>query len=172
MRLFREQGYAATTVQQITEAAEVSESTFYRFFPSKRELVLTDELDPQFVQAVLDQPAQLDALAAIRNGLREVLSGLTGEQEQRQRDRLGLLLAVPELRAAMIEQLIGGMGLLADVVARRTGRSAHSPEARTLAGAVIGAALSAVYADGDEPQGDLAAKVDEAMAWLARGLTF
>ena len=29
MRLFREQGYEATTVQQIIDAVEVSESTFF-----------------------------------------------------------------------------------------------------------------------------------------------
>jgi transcriptional regulator GlxA family with amidase domain len=35
LRLFREQGYEATTVEQIAEAAEVSHSTFFRYFPTK-----------------------------------------------------------------------------------------------------------------------------------------
>jgi AcrR family transcriptional regulator len=33
LRLFLDQGYAATTVQQIIEAADVSESTFFRVLP-------------------------------------------------------------------------------------------------------------------------------------------
>ena len=36
MRLFREQGYDATTVEQIAAAAGVSHMTFFRNFPPRR----------------------------------------------------------------------------------------------------------------------------------------
>ena len=42
LRLFSEQGYAETSVEQIAAAAEVSPSTFFRYFPSKEEVVLAD----------------------------------------------------------------------------------------------------------------------------------
>jgi len=45
LRLFRDQGYGATTVEQIAEAAEVSPATFYRYFPTKEDVVLQDDLD-------------------------------------------------------------------------------------------------------------------------------
>jgi AcrR family transcriptional regulator len=35
MRLFREQGYEATTIEQIAAAAEVAPSTCFRYFPAK-----------------------------------------------------------------------------------------------------------------------------------------
>jgi len=37
LALIRKQGYAATTVDQICDAAEISESTFFRYFPAKPE---------------------------------------------------------------------------------------------------------------------------------------
>jgi AcrR family transcriptional regulator len=34
-RLFRQQGFQATTVEQVAAAAEVSPATFFRYFPTK-----------------------------------------------------------------------------------------------------------------------------------------
>lgn len=36
LRLFREQGYKSTTVEQIAEAAEISYSTFFATFQARR----------------------------------------------------------------------------------------------------------------------------------------
>ena len=43
-RLIEENGYAATTVEQIAEAAEVSPSTFFRYFPTKESVLLADDI--------------------------------------------------------------------------------------------------------------------------------
>lgn len=45
MHLFEKQGYAATTVAQIADAADVSHTTFFRYFQSKEQVVLSDDLD-------------------------------------------------------------------------------------------------------------------------------
>jgi hypothetical protein len=65
-RPFQEQGYDATTVQQIIEEAEVSESTFFRYFPTKSDVVLMDDLDPLIVEALQRQPEELSVLQALR----------------------------------------------------------------------------------------------------------
>src|SRR2546421_13120887 len=40
-KLFVEQGYEATTTAQIAEAAEVSSSTFFKYFPTKADVVFS-----------------------------------------------------------------------------------------------------------------------------------
>ncbi|OYD67968.1 TetR family transcriptional regulator [Rhodococcus sp. OK302] len=52
LRLFQERGYDATTVQQIIDACEISESTFFRYFPAKADVVLADDFDPLIVEAL------------------------------------------------------------------------------------------------------------------------
>ena len=59
LRLFREQGYQRTTVEQIAAAAEVSPSTFFRYFPTKEDLVLQDDMDTRLVEAFERQPPGL-----------------------------------------------------------------------------------------------------------------
>ena len=65
LRLFRDQGYTATTVEQIAAAAEVSPSTFFRYFPTKEDLVLQDDMDTRLIEALEQQPPDLGAVAAI-----------------------------------------------------------------------------------------------------------
>jgi AcrR family transcriptional regulator len=71
--LFEEQGYEATTIDQIAERAEVAPATLFRYFPSKAELLVggNNETLPAIVQAVLDRPADDDGMAAIRHAIVE-----------------------------------------------------------------------------------------------------
>src|SRR5215469_7353234 len=72
LRLFQQQGYDATTVEQIAEAAEISPSTFFRYFPTKEDVVLYDDVDPILFAAFEAQPAELNPIQAMRRALREV----------------------------------------------------------------------------------------------------
>ena len=170
LRLFREQGYDATTVQQIIEEAEVSERTFFRYFPTKGVVVLWDPFDPLIVEEFQQQPPELSPVQAVRAAFRTVFGQLSTQAVSEQRDRIQLILSVPELRAAMMDQFASEMGVLAQALAERTGRRPGDMGVRTLAGAVIGAAVAAVFAVADEPTANPATLLDEAMAHLEAGL--
>lgn len=170
LHLFTTQGYDETTVQQIIAEVEVSESTFFRYFPTKGDVVLTDDFDPVIVAAFQRQPPELTPIAALRAAFHEAFGQLTQEEVSAQSARMHLVLAVPELRAAMLDQFAQAMGLLAEVLAERSGRSANDMVVRTLAGAVVGAAMAVMFAMLDDPSADLALLFDQAMQHLEDGL--
>ena len=172
LRLFHEQGYAATTVDQIAEAAEVSPSTFFRYFATKDDVVLYDDFDPLVVEAVLAQPADVKPIAAIRNALREVFTRVTTEDWAQERQRQQLLQTVPELRAKVLQQYAQTVRLVTEVVAEREGLAPDNFSARVLAGAVVGTALAAtvrILEGGLHDLTDLD-QVDEALTLLENGL--
>jgi AcrR family transcriptional regulator len=171
MRLFAEQGYAATTVDQIAEAAEVSPSTFFRYFPTKEDVVLTDDYDPALIAAVRDQPAGVPPVEAIRRGIREVFDRMPPEEWEREQARQRMVRTVPELRARTKHQYTEMIGVLAAVVAERAGRPADDFGARVVAGAVLGAVLAAIPDGMASPvAGEDLGRLDEALTLLQRGL--
>jgi AcrR family transcriptional regulator len=170
LRLFREQGYDATTVNQIADSAEISPSTFFRYFPTKEDLVLWDEFDPLIIEAFRAQPAELSPIAALRAAMRDAFAPLTAAERAELRERIGLLMAIPPLRATLLDEISGPMRLLADAVAERTARRPDDPAIRTLVGAVIGVGLAAAFAAHDDTDADIISLLDQAMAHLEAGL--
>lgn len=171
LRLFRDQGYDATTVQQIIAEAEVSESTFFRYFPTKADVVLSDDFDPLLVGAFRAQPGELSSIGALRAAFHAVYGRLSVEEMSAQWERVHLVLSVPELRATMFSQLASGISLLADVVAERTGCAPGDIGVLSLAGAVIGAFVAVMFSIADDPNANIGSLLDETMAHLEAGFT-
>ncbi|WP_373864590.1 acyl-CoA-like ligand-binding transcription factor [Nocardia vaccinii] len=139
MRLFREQGYAETTVEQIAEAADISPSTFFRYFPSKEQVAIADDLDPLMIRAVEAQPADLSPLRAFVRATIEVFESLEPDDLEFEYQRMTLIYTVPELASVIARETERNVRLVARLVADRTGRSADELEVRAFAGAMIGA---------------------------------
>jgi AcrR family transcriptional regulator len=169
LRLFIEQGYDATTVEQIAAAADVSQSTFFRYFPAKEDTLRYDRLDPILLEAFVRQPRELTPLQAVRNAMREVLGSLRAEESELERARQRLLLSVPELRAKLFEQLGEAVVQLNAAVAERVGRTPDDFAVQTWSGAVVGIALSTFFSSRRDPD-DFMAALDRGLALLDAGL--
>jgi len=71
LELFAEQGYEETSVEQIVLRADVSASTFFRYFGTKADIIL-NEHDSQLWQlcaAIRNQPREVRGLEAVRRAL-------------------------------------------------------------------------------------------------------
>src|SRR6516164_10407376 len=104
LRLFREQGYQRTTVEQIASAAEVSPSTFFRYFPTKEDLVLQDDMDTRMLEAFERQPSDLSPLSAVRAAVREMFDSYTEADLETLGETTVLTLTVPEVRARAMDE--------------------------------------------------------------------
>ncbi len=142
-RLIDENGYAATTVEQIAEAAEVSPSTFFRYFPSKESLLLADDLDPLILAAFEAQPPDLSLIQAFRRSYEAVMAHLPSDQLEFENTRQRLMFSIPELKAAMYDEYYRTVNVMAEAISRRIGRPASDFEVRVFVGALTGAMMAA-----------------------------
>ena len=170
LRLFKKQGYEATTVEQIAEAAEVSHMTFFRYFSTKQDVVLHDALDPLAIAALEAQPVELSPVEALRRAVREVYAGLSPDEVAAQLERQVLIRATPELWTGMLNDVTGALGMFCDAIARRTGRKADDIAVLTLAGAVFGAGIAVWLSRPADEMDDYLELFDAALAQLEAGL--
>jgi AcrR family transcriptional regulator len=174
LRLFRDQGYTATTVEQIAAAAEVSPSTFFRYFPTKEDLVLQDDMDTRLIEALEQQPPDLGAVAAVRAATKQVFASYTAADVDVLRETARLTMTVPEVRARAMDEFARSIAVVAEAVARRAGRPADDLAVRTVAGAIIGVIMAITLPwEGWTEQAsfeDSFARIDEALALLEAGL--
>jgi AcrR family transcriptional regulator len=141
LRLFAAHGYAETTIEAIAEAAAISPRTFFRYFPSKEDVVLWDEYDPRLGELIEARPADEPPIESIRALIRETLSGLQRRDREQLLARVRLLSSVPELRARFFEAQSGGAKMISAALAPRP----NLPDERQLR--LTAAALSAVVTD-------------------------
>lgn len=170
-RLIEEQGYEATTIEQIAEAAEVSPSTVFRYFATKEDIVLTDEYDPVMEAALRSRPADEPPLESLRLMMREALGRFITTDDEELRQRTRLMVEIPAIRARMTETMSNTARTLAQVLADRTGRDPDDLRVRIFVAAVLGALCEVTLYWGEHGmRGDLLAMIDEALEALGNGL--
>jgi AcrR family transcriptional regulator len=78
LELFRERGYDRTTAAEIAERAGVTERTFFRYFPDKREVLFDGaaKLRAALLASIADAPDGLGPLDTLFRAFRSVRSAL------------------------------------------------------------------------------------------------
>ena len=142
-RLIEADGYAATTVEQIAEAAEVSPSTFFRYFPTKESVLLADDMDPLIMDTLAAQPPDLSPLQALRRAYQVTMDNMSEDQREFEDARQRLMFSIPELKAAMYDEYNRTITSIAEAIGARIGRDAEDFELQVFAGALAGAIMAA-----------------------------
>jgi AcrR family transcriptional regulator len=174
MDLFGRHGFDGTTVEEIADACEVSPRTFFRYFPTKEDVLFADaDARRERLLAVLaDQPSRMPTFAALEAAMRALaLDYLDDRAALVARSRI--LDGSPQLQAYKAESQRGWEAAVVDALERRTAEHGV-PAARedlqlltAVATAALRVSLDAWVAHADGP--DLDALLDRAFGRLASG---
>jgi AcrR family transcriptional regulator len=169
-RLFAEQGYDETTVEQIAAAAEVSPSTFFRYFPVKEDVVLSDEYDPLIAAAIAARPADESIVDSMRVATGLLVRQMYESEHAEVLQRMRLVRDVPAIRARMGENIGAESELLVGALAQRSGRPPDL-RMRVVVGALFGgwhaALMHWVETGGVEPLPEL---LERSLTMMSEGL--
>lgn len=166
LRLFAEHGYDGTTMEDVARAAEMSVSTVFRYFPTKEDLVITDDFGPRIAEAFIAQPAELSPIKALRAAFQELLADVSEADLAAKHQRELLAISVPQLWTASLDSINNAVALLRDLVAQRAGRATDDVAVRSAASAAFGVMLAVWLEWADQPDMDAAAVLDARLAEL------
>ncbi|MFF5843637.1 TetR/AcrR family transcriptional regulator [Streptomyces massasporeus] len=169
--LIEEQGYDATTIEQIADRAEVSPSTVFRYFPAKEDIVVTDAWDPVMTAELRARPADEPWAGTLRHVMRTALDQALAEEPTVTRLRTRLGVEVPAVRARMLENAAATGRLLRDALAERSGLDPDSLELRVFTMSVMGGLMEASHYWAETGhRDDIRDLVDRALDVLEHGL--
>jgi mycofactocin system transcriptional regulator len=170
LRLFTDQGFDSTTIEQIAAEAGVSKRTFFRYFGSKAS-VLWSEFDREvdIIRAALAAvPASVPMMDAIRRAV--VSANYYGPQDVTElRLRMNLIGNVPALQPSTAVHYDAWERAISDFAATRLGEPADSLYPLAVGRATLAACRAAYDRWSARADADLTVYLDAALATLAAG---
>jgi mycofactocin system transcriptional regulator len=166
--LFREQGFEATSIDDVAAAAGIARRTFFRYFPSKNDIVWGD-----FDHGLLELERRLNSLdvhTPLLPGLSAAVQAFNRfepAEEPRHRERMGLVLRVPALQASSTLRYASWRSVVARYAAARLGRPVDALLPQVVGHSCLGAALAAYEQWLARPGSDLPALLGESMSALS-----
>jgi AcrR family transcriptional regulator len=179
LELFDRQGFHATTLAQVAEAADVSPRTVSAYFPEKEMLAFPgmQERFDTLVAHLRDRPEGVRATEALRQWIAAMLLELEGRGNELV-VRKRVITANPELRAYERSVRARTLDPIAEALARDLGRAPTDLEPRMAAAALLtifemlGDEHRPAAADASGTGGHDAAlaAIDRALAFIAGGV--
>lgn len=149
--LFAERGYDATTVEEIAEAAGMSERTFFRYFRTKDEVFFSRaETDTQeLVEHTRSRPPSEAPWVALQGAIEHGLSSLNREAEfARAKQFRDILAGSPTLTAHQFSRLSDSLRAVSDALWERWieehGGDPDDRDGKLLIQALVGSMLGAI----------------------------
>jgi TetR/AcrR family transcriptional regulator, regulator of mycofactocin system len=166
--LFRQRGFADVTVEEISSASRISPRTFYRYFPTKEDVLQfqIDRRSGMLRERLFARPDDEAPLVSLRLGITQVLAA-------EDTDLVRCWTEVVSTTTSVLRSIIGGIQLksnllFAEFLADRLGLAADALVPTMLAaavGGVIQASQTHWYIHG----GDLASTVSEGLRVVEHG---
>ena len=127
-KLFLRQGYARTTVDEITAAVDVSQRTFFRYFANKEQVALALMADgaDDFIDYLRARPSDENPLQALSAATRETWESRSVPEQgvasaNAALEIFQLVECTPTLLAAYLHRLAEQQQVIVEVLAEREG---------------------------------------------------
>jgi TetR/AcrR family transcriptional regulator, regulator of mycofactocin system len=170
VRLFAEQGFEATTIEQVTAEAGVSERTFFRYFTTKASVLWADfDTEVSAIRAALAVvPDDVPMMDAIRAAV-VAANHYRAEDVPEMRQRMSLIATEPALSFGAGEHYADWERAISEFAARRLGQPAESLYCLAVGRAVLAACRAAYDRWSARADNDLPWYLDAVLTALASG---
>ncbi|WP_131786695.1 mycofactocin system transcriptional regulator [Protofrankia symbiont of Coriaria ruscifolia] len=168
--LFAERGFDKTTVDDIARAAGIGRRTFFRYFPSKNDIVWGgfDEELTRLHANLQTYPPTVPLMDAVRQALID-FNRVDPAEAPWHRRRMQLILHTPALQAHSTLRYVAWRQVLAEFVGNRIGQAEQSLAPQAIAYATLGVAIAAYEQWLRHEDLELTELLDAAMRELAAG---
>jgi AcrR family transcriptional regulator len=170
LRLFADKGFQATTIEEIAAATEIAPRTFFRYFPTKEEVVFWSEFPPMLAGFVAARPDDEPALAALHHGIVDGLAAISDQDGGRTLQRLRLAFRTPALHPRMRQQQAHWAAELTAILADRLGERPDNLQVRAIAAAIAAAVwVAAEEWQAQDGREELGALIDQTLDTVLNG---
>jgi AcrR family transcriptional regulator len=167
LELFEKQGYEGTTIDEIAAAADVSPRTFFRYFSTKEDVALGDDVGPEILRLLAARPADEPMLESARHVVADSLALVSEDERAALLARLRIVYRTPSLRARRWEYQLEMGRISGAILAERRGLPADDLDSRVTAAAVFTTIEVAMdHWQQREGRDDLGEVIDAAIGYL------